>query len=141
MPSGALVAMAILVAFSGAANASILTTGSVTTPIDETTGYTISAIYRIGLAAGAPGTLTIDNGSALAQTDSIMLMGHVSPATVTLTHAWGDMATDVIQPFWATALCEITGIKFREMMGYCVAVWIPYLIFMSMACLFVPLVL
>jgi short subunit fatty acids transporter len=51
------------------------------------------------------------------------------------------MATDVIQPFWTTALCEITGIKFREMMGYCVAVWIPHLIFMSIACLFVPLVL
>jgi short-chain fatty acids transporter len=65
----------------------------------------------------------------------------VRPATVTLTYAWGDMATDVIQPFWATTLCEITGIKFREMMGYRVAVWIPYLIFMSIACLFVPLVL
>jgi short-chain fatty acids transporter len=65
----------------------------------------------------------------------------VSPATVTLTYAWGDMATDVIQPFWAIALCEITGIKFREMMGYCVAMWIPYLIYMSIACLLVPLVL
>lgn len=65
----------------------------------------------------------------------------VSPATVTLTYAWGDMATDVIQPFWAIALCEITGIKFREMMGYCVAIWIPYLIYMSIACLLVPLVL
>ncbi len=63
----------------------------------------------------------------------------VSPATVTLTYAWGDMATDVIQPFWAIALCEITGIKFREMMGYCVAMWIPYLIYMSIACLLIPL--
>ena len=51
------------------------------------------------------------------------------------------MMTDVIQPFWAIALCEITGIKFREMMGYCVAVWIPYLIYMSIACLLVPLTL
>jgi short-chain fatty acids transporter len=65
----------------------------------------------------------------------------VSPATVTLTYAWGDMATDVIQPFWAIALCEIKGIKFREIMGYCVAIWIPYLIYMSIACLLVPLVL
>ncbi len=63
----------------------------------------------------------------------------VSPATVTLTYAWGDMMSDVIQPFWAIALCEITGIKFREMMGYCVAVWIPYLIYMSIACLLAPL--
>ncbi|HIC96538.1 TPA: short-chain fatty acid transporter, partial [Candidatus Bipolaricaulota bacterium] len=63
----------------------------------------------------------------------------VSPATVTLTYAWGDMATDVIQPFWAIALCEITGIRFREMMGYCIAMWIPYLIYMSIACLLVPL--
>ena len=72
----------------------------------------------------------------------IIPAGHalgVSPATVTLTYAWGDMMTDVIQPFWAIALCEITGIKFREMMGYCVAVWIPYLIYMSIACLLVPL--
>lgn len=64
----------------------------------------------------------------------------VSPATVTLTYAWGDMATDMIQPFWAIALCEITGIKFREMMGYAVAVWIPYIIYMSLVCLLlVPL--
>ena len=65
----------------------------------------------------------------------------VSPATVTLAYAWGDMMTDVIQPFWAIALCEITGIKFREMMGYCLAIWIPYVIYMSIACLLVPLVL
>lgn len=63
----------------------------------------------------------------------------VGPATVTLTYGWSDMMTDVIQPFWAIALCEITGIKFREMMGYCVAMWIPYLIYMSIACLLVPL--
>jgi len=63
----------------------------------------------------------------------------VSPATVTLTYGWGDMMTDVIQPFWAIALCEITGIKFREMMGYCVAVFIPYIIYMSLFCLVVPL--
>ena len=63
----------------------------------------------------------------------------MSPATVTLTYGWADMMTDVIQPFWAIALCEITGIKFREMMGYWVAMWIPYLIYISIACLLVPL--
>lgn len=63
----------------------------------------------------------------------------MSPAAVTLTYGWGDMMPGVIQPFWAVALCEITGIKFREMMGYCVAVWIPYLTYISIACLLVPL--
>ena len=65
----------------------------------------------------------------------------VSDATVTLVYAWGDMMTDQIQPFWAIALCEITGVRFREMMGYCVAVWIPYMIYMSIYCLIIPLTL
>jgi short subunit fatty acids transporter len=47
--------------------------------------------------------------------------------------------SDVIQPFWAIALCEITRIRFREMMGYGAAMWIPYPIYMSIACLLVPL--
>ena len=65
----------------------------------------------------------------------------VSDATITLVYAWGDMMTDQIQPFWAIALCEITGVRFREMMGYCVAVWIPYMIYMSLYCLIIPLTL
>ena len=49
-----------------------------------------------------------------------------------------DAMTDIIPSFWAIALCEITGIRFREIMGYCVAMWISYL-YTSIACLLVPL--
>ncbi len=39
-------------------------------------------------------------------------------ATV-LAFAYGDMSTNLIQPFWAIPLLSVTGVAFGEIMGYC----------------------
>ncbi|HAN31111.1 MAG TPA: short-chain fatty acid transporter [Myxococcales bacterium] len=39
-------------------------------------------------------------------------------ATV-LAFAYGDMSTNLIQPFWAIPLLSVTGVSFGEIMGYC----------------------
>ncbi|MFQ6088510.1 MAG: short-chain fatty acid transporter [Candidatus Methanofastidiosia archaeon] len=94
-------------------------------------------------AAGILNYFVPSGGSEWVITSPILLEAAqslgVSNATAVIAYAWGDMATDVIQPFWAIALCEITGIKFREMMGYAIAVFIPYVILVSIALLFIPL--
>jgi short-chain fatty acids transporter len=35
-----------------------------------------------------------------------------------LAYAWGDMLTDIIQPFWAIPLLAIARLSFRDIMGY-----------------------
>lgn len=65
----------------------------------------------------------------------------VSYATITVAYAWGDMMTDVIQPFWAIPLMTITAVEFREIMGYALAIFIPYMIMVSVALLFIPLIM
>jgi short-chain fatty acids transporter len=44
-------------------------------------------------------------------------MGASVPATV-LAYAWGDMLTDIIQPFWAIPLLGLAKLQFRDIMGY-----------------------
>ncbi len=39
-------------------------------------------------------------------------------ATV-MAFAYGDMSTNLIQPFWAIPLLSVTGVAFGEIMGYC----------------------
>ena len=40
-----------------------------------------------------------------------------------LAYAWGDMLTDVIQPFWALPLLKAAGIEFRHILGYAMLVF------------------
>ncbi len=40
-------------------------------------------------------------------------------AATTMAFAYGDMSTNLIQPFWAIPLLSVTGIAFGEIMGYC----------------------
>lgn len=44
-------------------------------------------------------------------------MGVSMPLTV-LGYAWGDMLTDIIQPFWAIPLLAVAKLSFRDIMGY-----------------------
>ena len=37
----------------------------------------------------------------------------------TMAFAYGDMSTNLIQPFWAIPLLSVTGVAFGEIMGYC----------------------
>ena len=64
----------------------------------------------------------------------------VSFDKVVLTYAWGDMLTDMIQPFWAIAMLAIAKLEFREIMGWLMLVFIVYAILTSVAFLIYPFV-
>ncbi|MEW6557859.1 MAG: TIGR00366 family protein [Elusimicrobiota bacterium] len=43
-----------------------------------------------------------------------------------ITYAWGDMLTDMIQPFWAIAMLAVAKLEFKEIMGWLLVVFIVY---------------
>jgi short-chain fatty acids transporter len=43
-----------------------------------------------------------------------------------IAYAWGDMMTDIIQPFWALPLLAITRLEFRDLMGYAIVIFAVY---------------
>jgi short-chain fatty acids transporter len=55
---------------------------------------------------------------------------HVPAAKVVTAYAWGDMMTDLIQPFWALPLLAAAKLDFREILGFC----------MMLCCVYVPVV-
>ncbi|HVE13019.1 MAG TPA: TIGR00366 family protein, partial [Elusimicrobiota bacterium] len=42
----------------------------------------------------------------------------VSPAATVLAYAWGDMATDLIQPFWCLPLLAVARLEFKDILAY-----------------------
>jgi short-chain fatty acids transporter len=50
---------------------------------------------------------------------------------VVLAYAWGDMATDIIQPFWALPLLAAARIDFRDILGYAALVFVAYNLIVS----------
>ncbi|HRI09005.1 MAG TPA: TIGR00366 family protein, partial [Nannocystaceae bacterium] len=44
----------------------------------------------------------------------------VDPATAMMAMAYGDQWTNMLQPFWAVPLLAITGVRARDIVGYCV---------------------
>jgi short-chain fatty acids transporter len=61
-----------------------------------------------------------------------------SHAATTMAYAWGDMMSDMIQPFWAIALLAIVRLRFGQIMGYCVVVWIAFLIVTTVGMFLLP---
>jgi short-chain fatty acids transporter len=57
----------------------------------------------------------------------------VAPSTVVLAYAWGDMMTDVIQPFWAIPLLGVARLDFRAIAGYCAVLFVAYAALVSLA--------
>lgn len=51
----------------------------------------------------------------------------VAPARVVLAYAWGDMATDLVQPFWAIPLLAVARIEFKEVLGFLLTAFLVYL--------------
>ena len=43
----------------------------------------------------------------------------VSPAKMVMSVAYGDQLTNMLQPFWALPLLAITGVRARDIVGYC----------------------
>ena len=65
-------------------------------------------------------------------------LGVSGPMTV-IAYAWGDMITDVIQPFWAIPLLGVAKLNFRDIMGYCMIYFIIYMIIISAGFLLLPI--
>jgi short-chain fatty acids transporter len=62
----------------------------------------------------------------------------VSNAMTIIAYAWGDMVTDIIQPFWAIPLLGVAKLEFRDIMGYCILYFVLYMIIVSAAFLLLP---
>ena len=58
---------------------------------------------------------------------------------VVVAYAWGDMATDLIQPFWALPLLAAARLDFRDIMGYAALVFLVYAALVSLAFWWLPL--
>lgn len=63
----------------------------------------------------------------------------VSNALTVVAYAWGDMATDIIQPFWAIPLLGVAKLGFKDIMGYCIILFILYLVITSVGFLIAPM--
>jgi len=57
---------------------------------------------------------------------------------VVVAYAWGDMATDLIQPFWALPLLAAARLDFRDIMGYATLVFLVYAAVVSVAFWMLP---
>jgi short-chain fatty acids transporter len=55
----------------------------------------------------------------------------VSGSATVIAYAWGDMVTDVIQPFWAIPLLGVAKLGFRDIMGYCMIYFLFYMALIS----------
>lgn len=51
----------------------------------------------------------------------------VAPNKVVLAYAWGDMATDLIQPFWALPLLGIARLEFKDILGFLLLAFAVYM--------------
>ncbi len=50
-----------------------------------------------------------------------------------IAYAWGDMLTDIIQPFWAIPLLGVAKLHFRDIMGYGLIFFVIYVLIVSLA--------
>jgi short-chain fatty acids transporter len=55
----------------------------------------------------------------------------VEPEKVVLAYAWGDMATDLIQPFWALPLLAVARLEFKDILGFLLLAFLLYLPFVT----------
>jgi short-chain fatty acids transporter len=57
----------------------------------------------------------------------------VAPNKVVLAYAWGDMATDLIQPFWALPLLGIARLEFKDILGFLLLAFAVYMPLVAVA--------
>jgi short-chain fatty acids transporter len=93
--------------------------------------------------AGLLNYLIPSGGSEWAVTAPYLLpaakeLGIAAHKTV-VAYAWGDMMTDMIQPFWAIAMLAVAKLQFREIMGWLLLVFFVYFVITSVAFLLYPL--
>jgi short-chain fatty acids transporter len=71
----------------------------------------------------------------------ILSAGHALgvPVTKVITaYAWGDMMTNIIQPFWALPILAAARLDFREILGFCMVLFCVYAPVVSLAFLLFP---
>lgn len=61
---------------------------------------------------------------------------NVPPHRVVLAYAWGDMATDLIQPFWALPLLGIAKLEFKDVLGFLLLAFAVYMPVVTLAFFF-----
>jgi len=93
--------------------------------------------------AGLLNYLIPSGGSEWAVTAPYLLpaakqLGVAANKTV-IAYAWGDMMTDMIQPFWAIAMLAVAKLEFREIMGWLLLVFGVFFIITSIAFLLLPI--
>lgn len=64
----------------------------------------------------------------------------VAANKVVIAYGWGDMMTDMVQPFWAIAMLAVAKLEFREIMGWLLLVFGVFFVITSIAFLILPLV-
>ncbi|MGZ3458999.1 MAG: short-chain fatty acid transporter [Archangium sp.] len=57
----------------------------------------------------------------------------VVPEKVVLAYAWGDMATDLIQPFWALPLLAVARLDFKDILGFLLMTFFVYMPLVTLA--------
>ena len=62
----------------------------------------------------------------------------VSFDKIVVAYAWGDMMTDLLQPFWAIPLLTAAGIEFKEILGYEFVAFLVYGLLVSVLFYFLP---
>ena len=63
----------------------------------------------------------------------------LSIPTVTLSYAYGDMTTNLLQPFWAIPILTVAGLRFGDIMGYCLLLAGFLVVFNLCALFLIPL--
>ena len=57
----------------------------------------------------------------------------VSPRALLISYAWGDMMTNLLQPFWCIPLLAAAKLEFRDILGYEMIVFFLYASLCSLA--------
>lgn len=57
---------------------------------------------------------------------------------IVVAYAWGDMMTDLLQPFWAIPLLSAAGLEFKEILGFEMIACVVYMIIVSLFFYFLP---
>ncbi len=61
----------------------------------------------------------------------------VAGSNTVLAYAWGEMVTDIIQPFWAIPLLAVAGLSFRNIAGYGMTFCLVYALIVGVAFAFI----
>lgn len=69
--------------------------------------------------------------------DAAMRIG-VGIDQLVMAYAWGDMSTNIIQPFWALPLLAAAGLGFKDIMGYAMLVFLVQMTIVSTAFWLMP---